>query len=164
MWAHPYFREETSHAVHHRCEHTHTSERKPHMLYIIGVSTPIPQRGNLKCLKYVVGVRSLNTFQQAVLLLLFVFFYMGAILRFPWKRRVWVWMGTPTMYGQVYLLKRLYKKHGCGTSMRYTVWVLRQCTVIVNKNSRVCCMLSNDLFKMHWSRSVIAGASTAPSF
>ena len=48
-WAHPYLREETLHAVHHRCEHTHTSERKPRMLYIIGVSTPILQRGNLTC-------------------------------------------------------------------------------------------------------------------
>ena len=60
------------------------------MLYIIGVSTPIPQRGNLKCLKYIVGVtvRSLNTFQQAVLLLLlFVFFLHGCYFEIPVKKK-----------------------------------------------------------------------------
>ena len=41
LWvsAHPYFREETLCAICGVCEHTHASERKPYMLYVVGVST-----------------------------------------------------------------------------------------------------------------------------
>ena len=50
LWvlASPYLRVESLHAVrlHCGCEHTCTSERKPYMLYVVCVSTPILQRGN----------------------------------------------------------------------------------------------------------------------
>ena len=42
VWAHPYFREETLCAVCCVCEHTHTSEERPYVLFIVGVESPIP--------------------------------------------------------------------------------------------------------------------------
>ena len=67
-------------AVHNGCEHTHTSEREPYVPYVVGVSTPIRQTGNLTCrtscvrshqeagwfsyMLYVVGVGSPIPFQE----------------------------------------------------------------------------------------------------
>ena len=41
--------QETLQAIRHVCQHTHTSERKPHMLNIVDVSTHTFPRGGLSC-------------------------------------------------------------------------------------------------------------------
>ena len=49
MSAHPYFRDGTLCAVRCGCWHTHASEGKPYVPYVVGVGTPILQRGNFPC-------------------------------------------------------------------------------------------------------------------
>ena len=49
VWADACFREETLCVIHHQCEHTHASERKLYVPFIISVSTPMLQRGNFLC-------------------------------------------------------------------------------------------------------------------
>ena len=49
VWADACFREETLCVIHHQCEHTHASERKLYVPYIMGVSRCMLQRGNFMC-------------------------------------------------------------------------------------------------------------------
>ena len=52
MWAHHYFREQTSRSMCYGCEHTDTSENKPCMPCVMGVSTLILQRQTLHAMCY----------------------------------------------------------------------------------------------------------------
>lgn len=123
-------------ALHHLCEHFHSSERKPHLPYVMDVSTPILNKSSFILRWPCAFHRRLSPIanpylRQETLLAVCCWcgvthifskssvifshtLYLSVTARMPvWKSAENMDVGTPTTYGQVYFLEHLYQDHGC---------------------------------------------------